>query len=330
MRAAFAGLLMLGLAAGPGRADCGGDGYLAQLSTTERRALDQASAAQPYGEGLIWDATRDGQVITLVGTIHIHDPRLADLRGQIAADIAAADLVLLEATPAEERALEQLLADRPEMVLITQGPTLPDLLDPATWALLTQAAGERGVPGFMAAQMQPWYLSLLLAIPPCAMPALAQGATGLDQMIGADALAAGVPLAALEPITTLFDLFQQDPIATQIDMLRLGIASAADQEAMFVSMLEGYFAGQVAQIWEMSRLAARDVPGLAPERGLALFAQMEQDLLVGRNHAWMPVIAAAMQEHDTVIAAFGAAHLIGAEGIPALLARQGWTLTRRY
>lgn len=318
------------LTASHAAAQCTGTSYLDLLRDDQRAELDQATADMPFAEGLIWDATRDGQAITLVGTMHIFDPRLVPVYDMISQDISAADLVLLEATPDDQRALEILLADQPDMVLITNGPTLPDLLDNDTWALLSAASTDRGVPGFMAAQMQPWYLSIILAIPPCAMAGLTSGVDGLDGMIGTLAQENDVPMQALEPMTTLFDIFQTLSMGDQIDMLRLSLISPDMQEQMFVAMLDSYFSGQIGQLWEMSRIAASDTPGLDPELGATAFADMAEALLYQRNRDWMPVIAEAMTDHDTIVAAFGAAHLIGEEGVLQFLENDGWELQRRY
>ena len=53
-------------------------------------------------------------------------------------------------------------------------------------------------------------------------------------------------------------------------------------------------------------------------------------LLIQRNRNWMPVIADAIAETDTIVAAFGAAHLIGDFGVLQLLENDGWDLVRRY
>ena len=327
-RAITAAALML--TASHAAAQCVGTSYFDLLDDSQIAQIDAAASALPYPEGLIWDATRGDQAITVVGTMHIFDPRLVPIYDMIAEDVMAAELVLLEATPDDQRALEALMVEDPAMFMITDGPTLPDLLDEETWALLSQASSERGVPGFMAAQMQPWYLSLLMAIPPCAMAELASGIEGLDGLISRLARDSDVPMRALEPYTTLFDFFQTGTMDDQIDMLRLSLISPETQQQQFVAMLDSYFSGQIARLWEMSRLAVNDLPGLDPETGAALFAEMEEALLNQRNRDWMPVIAQAMDDHDTIVAAFGAAHLIGEYGVLQSLENDGWDLQRRY
>lgn len=323
--AAFALLTLTGL---PVAAQCVGDSYLDQLSPAQQADLTQAVSQMPFAEGLIWNATRDDRQITVVGTVHIYDPRLTDIMDRIGDDVASADLVLLEATPKEEAELEQLIATDPSLLFITEGPTLPEVLDEETWQAIVDAAQSRNIPGFMAAKMQPWYLSLILSIPPCAAQDMLSGNRGLDHMISAAATTQGVPMQALEPYTTLFDIFQNEPIDDQIEMLMINLLAPELQQQMFVAMLDRYFAQDVGRLWEMSRIAMTEVPGIDPDAATALFAETEQALLIDRNRNWMPVIDAAAEQHDMLVVAVGAAHLIGSDGILQLLQNDGWTLTR--
>jgi uncharacterized protein YbaP (TraB family) len=326
-RALAAATLLVGLA-GPATALCVGDSYLASMSDQQRQALAEIVDATPYAEGLTYHATRGEDRLTVVGTMHIYDPRLEIIRTRVAADVRSADLVILEATADEEQQLRDLITTNPGLIFIVDGPTLPELLDEETWALLSDAASQRSIPGFMAAKMQPWYLSLLLSVPPCAMDDLMEGAIGLDKMIASDAAAAGVPVMAIEPFDTLFGLFDESPIDEQIDMLRINMLAPDMQSAMFVAMLDRYFAEDVGRLWEMGRIAMSDMPGIDPAEGQAMFTEMEEALLHARNLDWIPVITEATADHDDIVVAVGAAHLIGELGILQLLENEGWTISR--
>lgn len=309
-------------------AACTGDSYLDQLSDAQQRQLDSSVANMPFAEGLIWQATKGANTVTVVGTMHVYDPRLEALRDRLSATIASADLVMLEATPEEEAKLQDMIVTDPGRLFIVDGPTLPELLTPETWNLIADAASERSIPPFMAAKMQPWYLSLMLSVPPCAMNDMVSGVRGLDQMIIADAETAGVPMQAVEPFTTLFDIFKSDTISEQVDMLRVNLLSPDIQRQMFVAMFDRYFAEDVGRLWELSRVAVTDTPGLDPAEGAAMFAEMQDALLDTRNRNWIPVITEATQTHDDIVVAVGAAHLIGEQGVLQLLENEGWTLTR--
>lgn len=327
MRLRSAAIALLTLTGLPAAADCTGASYLDQISDAQRTQLDTIVADMPYATGLVWEAARGPDTITVVGTMHIYDPRLEPLRDALAGTIAEADLVMLEATPKEEAALQELIVTDPGRLFIVDGPTLPELLDDDTWGLIADAASQRSIPPFMAAKMQPWYLSLMLAIPSCAMEDMVSGVRGLDQMIIDDAEAAGVPMQAVEPMTTLFDLFKDDSITEQVDMLRLNLMAPDIQQPMFVAMLDRYFAEDVGRLWELSRIAMSEVPGITPEEGATMFAEMQDALLDTRNRNWIPVVTEATLAHDDIVLAVGAAHLIGEQGVLQLLENEGWAIT---
>ena len=309
-------------------AACTGANYLDQITDAQQAQLDAAVADMPFAKGLIWEATKGADTVTVIGTMHIYDPRLEPLRDRLSSTITNADLVMLEATPEEEAKLQEMIVTDPGRLFIVDGPTLPEMLDADTWGLIADAARQRNIPPFMAAKMQPWYLSLMLAIPPCAMDDMVSGVRGLDQMITQTAEAAGVPMQAVEPFTTLFDIFKNDSIDEQVDMLRVNMLSPAVQQQMFVAMLDRYFAEDVGRLWELSRVAMSDIPGLDPTEAAAVFAEMQEALLDTRNRNWIPVIMAATQTHDNIVVAVGAAHLIGKDGVLQLMQNEGWTLTR--
>ncbi len=301
-----AATFLLSCIAFPAAAVCVGDSYLDQLTPQQEAQLSAAVADMPYSEGLIWTATKDTTEITVVGTMHIYDPRLEELRAQ----------------------LEELITREPDRLFLVDGPTLPELVDEETWQLILAAASERGIPSFMAAKMQPWYLSMTLAVPSCVMADMMAGARGLDQMIIEDAQAAGVPMQAVEPYTTLFDLFGDNNMDEQISMLRISMLVPELQQQMFVAMLDSYFSQEIGQLWEMSRLALSDVPGMDPDEGNAMFDEMEESMLNIRNRNWIPVITDAAKSRNDIVVAVGAGHLIGEQGVLQLLENEGWTITR--
>ena len=326
LRHALAGLACL--LATPVAAQCTGQSYFDMLAPDERASLEAAAAAIPFGEGSRWTAEKDGKVIDLVGTVHIYDPRLEPVRDGLGKALAQADLLLVEATGEDELALQDLLAREPGRLFLNEGPTLIDLLEPDAWEALAAAARARQIPPFMAAKMQPWYLSMLLSIPECAASALMQGQLGLDKLILQDAKAAGVPVRSLESYTTVLDIFRDEPLEEQVQLMMTNLQAADRQEAIFVATLDSYFEERVAELWELSRFAMRDVPGMTAEEAEAAFAETEAALLVDRNRAWMPVILGATEAHDRLLVAVGAAHLIGEHGLLALLEADGWELSR--
>ncbi|HMO72803.1 MAG TPA: TraB/GumN family protein [Paracoccaceae bacterium] len=306
--------------------ECIGRDLLAELPGDERAQLRAAADAVPYPRGNHWRATRDGQQVTIVGTYHLEDPRHEATLAAVLPALEQATILLVEAGPEEEAALIAAMGRDPGMILLPEGPTLVDLLEPADWAALSDALRARQMPPFMAARFRPWFVSVTLGLPPCAMASAAER-DGLDQKLIDAADGLGLTVAAFEPFDPAFRIFEDMPMDTQIGMIRSTLAIEDQSEDYLFTLAEAYFAQDTRIIWELMREISLDLPDATPEQVAAEFAQMEEALMSGRNRDWIPVIEAAAAD-GKVVAAFGALHLAGEEGVLNLLARNGWTLER--
>lgn len=317
----------ISLAGSPLFAFCSGPSYFDGLSADATAQLQKDANKVAFGEGTVWIATKGGRAVTIVGTVHVFDPRLKPLMARIAPSVQSAKLILLEATADEEAALKAYMAANPALFLNADGPTLPEVLPPETWNTLMEALRARNIPPFLAAKFQPWYLIMTLSIPPCVMDDMAAGRRGLDHMIMDEAAALDVPMQALEPFDTLIDVMQNVTAQEQLDMLTLTAANIDNQQALFVGMGDSYFDGDIGALISLNRHIAQNLDGLDPAEGLAMTLEAEEAIIVRRNLAWMPVIDAATQAHSSVMLAVGAAHLPDDQGLLALLAADGWTIT---
>jgi uncharacterized protein len=316
--------LTLTLLAAPLRAQCAGENLFATMDPDRLAAITAAADAVPFPRGNHWRATRGDEVITIIGTYHFDDPRHDATLQTILPALTSATTVLVEAGPDEEAALLDLIARDPSTMMIAEGPSLLEQLPPQTWEKLSAALSARGVPGFMAAKMQPWYVAAMLAIPPCAMAQMADP-KGLDGMVIDSALAAGVPVRALEPFDTIFTLFGAFSDEEVVAMIDSTLAMEDRAEDYSATLADSYFAGESRMIWEYMRDESRSLPGYTPERIEAEFARMEELLMSARNRAWIPVLTEAAAQ-GPVFTAFGALHLSGQDGVLNLLQAEGFTL----
>lgn len=310
--------------AAPARAQCQGENVLAGLPPEDLAAITAAANAVPYARGNFWRATRGDEVITIAGTYHLSEPRHQATIAALAPLIKSATSVLVEAGPEEEKALLDLMARDPSLMVITEGPTLYEQLPPDLWEDLSRAMSDRGVPAFMAAKFRPWYVMAMLSIPPCAMAAMADR-DGLDQLVIDTALAADIPVRGLEPFDTIFTIFGQFEEEGLEDMLRSTLAMEDRSEDYHRTLVDSYFSGENRLTWELMRHATLDLPGYTPERVETEFAEMEEILMNARNRAWIPVLTGAAAD-GPVFAAFGALHLSGEAGVLNLLEQEGFTI----
>lgn len=301
----------------------------ARLPAEARAALDADVANTAYGEGLFWSATKDGTDLSIFGTMHLPDPRHDAFLSRIETQLSQADLLLVEATLDDQKAMQTHMARNTDLVTLPAGgPTLPELVGDDIWPALRDAAQARGIPGFMAAKMQPWFLATSLSVPPCAMAAMTSGSPGLDAMIMARAADLGVPVAPLEPWQNMFDLLTGGTLEEQIDALRIAAIAPDLQDEMMSTVIDSYFDENTARTWHIAGHLQPLFPSIPQEEYAAQISLMEADLLVARNHDWIPVIESAAAVHDALFIAFGAAHLIGEDGVLNLLAEAGWTISR--
>jgi uncharacterized protein len=314
----------LALVSSPLLAQCAGENLFARMDPDRLARLTAAAEAAPFARGNLWRATRGDEVITLVGTYHFDDPRHDVTLKAITPGIAAARTVLVEAGPEEEQALKDLVARDPGKMMIVDGPTLLERLPRETWDQLSKALAARGVPGFMAAKLQPWYVAVMLSVPPCAMAGMTDP-KGLDGLVIDTALAAGVPVRGLEPFDTVFTIFDSMSEAEMLAMIQSTLAVEDQSEDYSATLADSYFSGDSRLVWEYMRDESYSLPGYTRDQIDAEFARMEELLMASRNRAWIPVLTKAAGE-GPVFAAFGALHLSGRDGVLNLLRAEGFTL----
>ena len=312
--------------ASPMAAQCVGTNLIAALPATDQAALRARADVQPFATGNYWQATRGDKVIHIIGTYHFDDPRHIATMTILAPILANAQTLLVEAGPEEEAALIARMSAEPGLMINTDGPTLPQILAPADWQRLSTALQDRGIPPFMAAKFRPWYLSMMLSVPPCEI-ATAATAKGLDGMLIDAATTQGLTIAALEPYDTIFGIFGAMPQADQLAMITSTLALEDKSTDMSITLADAYFAQEGRLIWEFTKQLTLQLPGYTPDQVEKDFAAMEQSLMKSRNRSWIPVITAAATK-GPVLVAFGALHLSGDEGVLNLLADQGYKIER--
>ncbi|MBS0565216.1 MAG: TraB/GumN family protein [Proteobacteria bacterium] len=313
-------------AAAAGSPSCQGRDLLAGLAPEARAEIDRTVAAAPFAQGNHWQARRGQQVIDIVGTFHLYDPRMDAPLARLKPLIAGAGRIYLEATDKEIAELKQAMGARPDMIVL-QGPTLRERLSDTDWQRLAAAMTARGIPPFVAAKFQPWYVSMMLGVPACAMSAIGRGSDGLDHLIGEEARAAGVPLSALEPYDALFTALGNLSGDEQVEMIREALLTEPQSEDLMATMTDAYFREDHRMVWEFGKYLALHAPGADPARVAAGAARLEDLLIDRRNAAWAEVLRKAPEKR--LLVAVGAGHLAGEKGLLNLLRQQGFTLERQ-
>lgn len=307
------------------QAACQGRDLRLDMSPAAHAELDAAVSQVVFPEGNHWIAQRGNTVLHLIGTLHVNDPRMDPIVARLAPTLGQADAFYFEITQSDMNAFEQNLAGDFSPVLITSGPTLIDLMSAEDWSEISTALAARGVPGWMAAKMRPWFLSMMLGMPPC-MLNTPDAERGMDVRLTELAEARGIPQHSLEGIDDLIAIFDSHPMEEQVQsLIRMADALQAGDDQM-VTMANTYFEEKHAEIMQLAKIIGRGESGLSPEIFAEEWAAFEDQLLVQRNTNWMRKILSLTDQ--TAVIAVGAGHLGGQDGLLNQLQRTGFSLTR--
>ncbi|MCV6823700.1 MULTISPECIES: TraB/GumN family protein [Halocynthiibacter] len=326
MRKTLKSIAFLLLSALPAAAACEGENLIAALPDDQREALVSTAHAKPFPVGNLWHAKKDGSDIYVQGTLHMPDARHEAQIEKLKPLIDASDIVFFEANSEDLAKAQDAIGSQPELLFITDGPSLPELLTEEEWQLLSDQMTQRGIPAFLASKFKPSYAMMTLSVPPCASELLTGKAKGLDHLLMAYAEGEGIPTSGLEPYDTALTFFDQGEDETALDFLRTALAQADISADMNVTLVDAYFEGEHSLIWEFSRLKSYETPGTTREEVTEMLTEVEELMINGRNRNWMDVLLPAAED-ATVVVAVGAAHLAGDEGVLNLLAEAGYTLT---
>ncbi|CUH64428.1 TraB family protein [Thalassovita gelatinovora] len=324
-------VLSLILFAQPLLAACKGKSGFWSLPDEQQRQLQDRASRAPFSEGILWQVEKDGITSYLVGTMHLFDPRHETILRRLEPLLNQTVQIFLETTSDQETAFQKRLSTDPKLILLTEGPSLIDLLGQESWDKLLPAIKARGLPGFIAAKYQPWFLGLTLSIPACAIQDLKLKKTGLDRLVETAAQTRGTLIRSLDDMDALIRLFAEDPIAKQVEGLKWSLQFDLTAAMSGGSDLtDHYFREEIQLGWDFLVDKTVRQYGERPEdreKITTLLNEMMEKLVEGRNRTWFEILSVELARTPTFVAV-GALHLPGENGVLALLQRDGFEITR--
>ncbi|MBI1424548.1 MAG: hypothetical protein GC149_13970 [Gammaproteobacteria bacterium] len=268
--------------------------------------------ASEFARGVLWAVSKPGlHASYILGTIHSDDPRVT----QIPAAVAQAFANSRSFTGELDMSVDSLEQTQQAM-LLPEGSRLKNILGQARFNKCVKLMADYGVPDTVVNKMKPWAIAVQLNMPKPVSDRF------LDLVLYQQAVARAMPVHALETIPEQIAVFDRLPVDQQIILLDEAIANYESTPALIDTLIDLYL--------------ARDLAGLQAvnddqmQKGdLSLAAEVEQRLIVQRNHRMVARMQARLIEGDAFIAV-GALHLPGKEGILNLLEQQGYQVKYVY
>ena len=271
-------------------------------------ATAQAAQAKTFA----WKATGKGGTIYLMGSIHVMSESFYPLNPALDAAFKDSDLLV------EEVDLAEMLDPTAQLAILSRGmlpanQSLDKVLSPATLALVQKATGDLGAAAGPLMRFKPWMLAIALQ----GMELMKAGfnpALGLDQHFYDQAKSAGKTVQGLETVEFQISRFDGMTLEQQDRLLSQTLKELATETAAI---------GTLGDAWKSGDVPALERIALADLKSDPL---MYQRLLVERNKNWMPKIEALFARRGRALVVVGAAHLIGPDGLLAMLKAKGYTV----
>jgi uncharacterized protein YbaP (TraB family) len=161
--------------------------------------------------------------------------------------------------------------------------------------------------------MKPWMVALMIE-------AMEWQKAGLDPELGLDkhfydeAKNDSKGIQGLETADDQLSIFDTMTMDQQDHMLAQTIKDIDTEQAEMSKMMAAWKAGDVASVERVVLKGLKEDPVLY------------QRLLVGRNKNWMPKIEALFARRGHALLVVGAAHLVGPDGLVAMLKAKGYAV----
>lgn len=275
------------------------------------RADDRKAAAEPPRVAL-WEITdASGPRAWIMGTVHAL-PKDTEWRSPpIDKAVAASDRIVFEIG---EELDPKIAGDALSRLAFTPGLPPPSARVGAKFRpALQKVYKQLDVGDATFADEESWAVALQLA-------AIAGRKEGIDPDNGVEPelrkLAGKKPIEGLETIDSQFAIFDRLPSPDQTVLLEQVAKDAASPEDEEADMMKMWLRGDTEGIDRESR------------DGFLADPQLRAALLTDRNVRWADQLDKMLQGGARPFVAVGASHVSGPDGLPAIMAKHGWTIRR--
>jgi uncharacterized protein YbaP (TraB family) len=259
-----------------------------------------------------WKVTSSTNTIYVVGSVHLLTKDFYPLNPALENAYKDSDLLV------EEVDIAEMSGAGSQLSMLTRGmqpssKPLDTVLSASTMALLTKKAQSVGLPMEALKQFKPWMIALTIE-------AMEWQKAGFDQELGLDrhfynqAQADGKAVQALETIDYQISRFDEMPIELQDHLLAETLKSIDTEQASRARLLEAWRTGNSAVVEGIVLKDLQKEPDLY------------QRLLVERNRNWLPKLDALFARKGRAMVVVGAAHLVGPDGVLAMLKAKGYKI----
>lgn len=270
-----------------------------------------ASDAAP--KHFLWHVDGGDNTVWLLGSVHLLRPEVYPLPAPINAAYEEAALIVFELD------LDAVQAEAAKMLqrgTYPPGKTLQTELGEDTWRQVEAALTDVGMSPQLFQRMEPWFVALTLTALKLQQAGFADS-TGIDAHFFRRARAAGKERRALETLDEQITIFDEMGATVQEAFLQSTLSELSNLSAEMDAL---------TALWQRG-----DAPGLEARAldELRRTPALYDALLLERNRRWVPDIEALIAGEQDALVVVGALHLVGDDGVVAMLRERGYAVTQR-
>jgi uncharacterized protein len=271
-------------------------------------AVAHAADAKTFG----WKVSGKGGVVYLVGSIHVLSADFYPLNAALESAYKDSDMLV------EEVDIAEMLDPSSQMKLLSRGmlpssTPLDKVVSPATYALVSRRVTDLGLPMEPFNLLKPWVVAMMLQAVEWQKAGL-DPENGLDKHFYDRAQADGKAAQGLETTDFQISRFDEMTMEQQDHLLAESLKDIDAEKANLTKLLDAWKAGDLPGVERLVLSELKNEP------------QLYQRLLVERNKTWLPKIEALFARRGHALVVVGAAHLVGADGVIAMLRSKGYTV----
>ncbi len=272
-----------------------------------------AGAPRCSAEPAMWVVKGPHSTVYLFGTIHALDQNHPWHSAKIDAAIRQSQSLWLEIPNIDDAASMQPLIMQ---LGLDMAHPLSTKLTPDQMTKLTKAAA--GLPGGsgMLEMMKPWLAGMMLSVVPI-MQAGYDPNSGVESELKPQFTAANKPVKGFETAEQQLHYFADLSDKAQLSFLLSELDDSEKAVDEFKELVAAWYAGDVAKLDALNNAEFRDK-----------YPDLFQLLIVKRNQNFTTQIQDLLKGDGVTFVAIGAGHLVGKEGVPAMLRKKGYKVTR--
>ena len=262
----------------------------------------------------LWRVAGRENTVYLFGSVHLLKPGEFALDGPVGLAYQDAEAVVLEVdlddlSPLDVAAATAALAVDP------QGRGLMALMGPEAAAAQERAA-RAGIDLTLLERFEPWFAGLTVVTMALASEGYTAGA-GVEQLLQERAAMDGKEILGLETVEDqLTALDSLDP-GLQRDFLLVALDDASRTNEALAGFLAAWKVGDVGRLAAELDAEFDDSPALY------------RSLVIERNRRWLDRLVDLLDDERDYLVVVGALHLVGPDGLPAMLEAHGYEPVRR-